>query len=153
MFQVSQILESVFSMSAPELRTASRAREICSTVCRVRLTRQFLGSLTPSSNSAFNHTNSLDSNTTALPLLLIQALDTSGVLKDLAMGDHDTSSVSRAKSYFLVSAIVRRNFLRPAFFFMILSITFRLRDLLGNFMGIGGSCIRMRSVYANYGFV
>jgi hypothetical protein len=39
------------------------------------------------------------------------------VLKDLAMGDHDTSSVSRAKSYFLVSAIVRRNFLRPTFFY------------------------------------
>ncbi|KAM3073176.1 hypothetical protein ACMFMG_008888 [Clarireedia jacksonii] len=46
-------------------------------------------------------------NTTALPLLLIQALDTAGILKTLTIGD-DTSSaaLSRAKSYFLVSSMV-----------------------------------------------
>jgi auxin efflux carrier family protein len=47
-------------------------------------------------------------NTTALPLLLIQSLETSGILKDLTIGGTDTSSAaaSRAKSYFLASAIV-----------------------------------------------
>jgi hypothetical protein len=47
-------------------------------------------------------------NTTALPLLLIQSLDTSGVLSDLSMGEGDTASaaVRRAKSYFLVSSII-----------------------------------------------
>jgi predicted permease len=47
-------------------------------------------------------------NTTALPLLLIQSLETSGILGDLTMGESDTTSsaVRRAKSYFLVSSIV-----------------------------------------------
>ena len=47
-------------------------------------------------------------NTTALPLLLIQSLETSGILNDLRMGPDDTSSaaLSRAQSYFLVSAVV-----------------------------------------------
>jgi hypothetical protein len=47
-------------------------------------------------------------NTTALPLLLIQSLETSGILKDFTMGEGDTSSAaaSRAKSYFLASAII-----------------------------------------------
>lgn len=47
-------------------------------------------------------------NTTALPLLLIQSLETSGILDDLTMGGSDTTSaaVSRAKSYFLVSSMV-----------------------------------------------
>ena len=47
-------------------------------------------------------------NTTAMPLLLIQALDTAGILKDLTMGPDDTSSaaVARAKSYFLVASVV-----------------------------------------------
>lgn len=47
-------------------------------------------------------------NTTALPLLLIQSLETSGILDNLLMGDHDTTSaaVRRAKSYFLVSSMV-----------------------------------------------
>lgn len=47
-------------------------------------------------------------NTTALPLLLIQSLDASGILKDLTMGKNDTSSaaVARAKSYFLMASIV-----------------------------------------------
>jgi hypothetical protein len=47
-------------------------------------------------------------NTTALPLLLIQSLDAAGILSDLTMGGDDTTSaaVSRAKSYFLVSAMV-----------------------------------------------
>ncbi|KAF7860697.1 hypothetical protein EAF04_008215 [Stromatinia cepivora] len=47
-------------------------------------------------------------NTTALPLLLIQALDTAGILTSLTMSDNDTPSaaLSRAKSYFLVSSMV-----------------------------------------------
>lgn len=47
-------------------------------------------------------------NTTALPLLLIQSLDAAGILKDLTMGEGDSSSaaVRRAKSYFLVCSIV-----------------------------------------------
>lgn len=47
-------------------------------------------------------------NTTALPLLLLQSLETSGVLSGLTMGNGDSVSnaVSRAKSYFLVSAMV-----------------------------------------------
>ncbi|KAI9644843.1 hypothetical protein NHQ30_006870 [Ciborinia camelliae] len=47
-------------------------------------------------------------NTTSLPLLLIQALDTAGILTSLKMSDSDTSSaaLSRAKSYFLVSSMV-----------------------------------------------
>ncbi|KAM0128443.1 hypothetical protein ACHAP3_008294 [Botrytis cinerea] len=47
-------------------------------------------------------------NTTALPLLLIQALDTAGIFTNLTMSDSDTSSaaLSRAKSYFLVSSMV-----------------------------------------------
>jgi predicted permease len=47
-------------------------------------------------------------NTTALPLLLIQSLETSGILSDLTMGagDTTTAAVRRAKSYFLVSSIV-----------------------------------------------
>ncbi|THV47428.1 hypothetical protein BGAL_0311g00150 [Botrytis galanthina] len=47
-------------------------------------------------------------NTTALPLLLIQALDTAGILTNLTMSESDTPSaaLSRAKSYFLVSSMV-----------------------------------------------
>lgn len=47
-------------------------------------------------------------NTTALPLLLIQSLETAGILNDLTMGKGDSSSdaVNRAKSYFLVSSMV-----------------------------------------------
>ncbi|KAH9218437.1 auxin efflux carrier [Leptodontidium sp. 2 PMI_412] len=47
-------------------------------------------------------------NTTALPLLLMQSLQTSGILKDLTMGKGDSSSeaMKRAKSYFLVAAVV-----------------------------------------------
>lgn len=47
-------------------------------------------------------------NTTALPLLLIQSLETAGILNDLTMGKDDTSSaaLSRAKSYFFVSCMV-----------------------------------------------
>lgn len=47
-------------------------------------------------------------NTTALPLLLIQSLEATGILNRLLMSETDTSSaaVNRAKSYFLVCAIV-----------------------------------------------
>ncbi|KAL8693020.1 MAG: hypothetical protein Q9218_002077 [Villophora microphyllina] len=47
-------------------------------------------------------------NTTSLPLLLIQALDSTSILKSLLMSDSDTTSdaLNRAKSYFLVCAIV-----------------------------------------------
>ena len=47
-------------------------------------------------------------NTTSLPLLLIQSLDSTGILKNLLMSDTDTTSdaLNRAKSYFLVCAIV-----------------------------------------------
>ncbi|KAI9847537.1 MAG: hypothetical protein M1838_000836 [Thelocarpon superellum] len=47
-------------------------------------------------------------NTTSLPLLLVQALDATGVLAKLLMNEHDTSAeaVQRAKSYFLVCAVV-----------------------------------------------
>lgn len=47
-------------------------------------------------------------NTTSLPLLLVQSLDATGILTKLFMSDSDTSSeaVKRAKSYFLVCAIV-----------------------------------------------
>ena len=47
-------------------------------------------------------------NTTALPLLLVQSLDATGILTKLFMSEDDTSSaaVNRAKSYFLVCAIV-----------------------------------------------
>ncbi|KAI9839993.1 MAG: hypothetical protein M1819_000185 [Sarea resinae] len=47
-------------------------------------------------------------NTTSLPLLLVQSLDATGILKGLVMGEDDTTSkaVSRAKSYFLVCAMV-----------------------------------------------
>lgn len=47
-------------------------------------------------------------NTTALPLLLIQSLDSTGLLDKLLLSDIDTvpNAVIRAKSYFLVCAIV-----------------------------------------------
>lgn len=47
-------------------------------------------------------------NTTALPLLLIQSLESTGILTSLLKSDSDTTSeaVKRAKSYFLVCAIV-----------------------------------------------
>ena len=47
-------------------------------------------------------------NTTALPLLLIQSLQTTGILDKLLVSDTDTSSaaLARANSYFLVNAIV-----------------------------------------------
>lgn len=47
-------------------------------------------------------------NTTALPLLLMQSLSTAGVLLDITMGGDDTepAALARAKSYFLVCAMV-----------------------------------------------
>ena len=47
-------------------------------------------------------------NTTALPLLLIKSLQTSGILDDLTTGPGDSSSkaVTRATSYFLFASIV-----------------------------------------------
>ena len=47
-------------------------------------------------------------NTTALPLLLIQSLQSTGILDKILMSDTDTSSaaLARANSYFLVNAIV-----------------------------------------------
>lgn len=47
-------------------------------------------------------------NTTSLPLLLIESLETTGILEKLIMSDSDSSSAAllRAKSYFLVNAIV-----------------------------------------------
>lgn len=47
-------------------------------------------------------------NTTALPLLLIQSLDSAGILDSLLKDESDSTSdaVKRAKSYFLVSAVV-----------------------------------------------
>ncbi|KAL8810859.1 MAG: hypothetical protein Q9200_002260 [Gallowayella weberi] len=47
-------------------------------------------------------------NTTSLPLLLIQSLESTGILKSLLISDTDTTSAAlhRAKSYFLVCAIV-----------------------------------------------
>ncbi|KAI9819930.1 MAG: hypothetical protein M1827_006500 [Pycnora praestabilis] len=47
-------------------------------------------------------------NTTSLPLLLIQSLDSTGILDKLLLSDSDTTAdaVKRAKSYFLVCSIV-----------------------------------------------
>ena len=46
-------------------------------------------------------------NTTSYPLLLIQSLDQTGILKDLIVKNETTSAaISRAKSYFLVFATV-----------------------------------------------
>lgn len=47
-------------------------------------------------------------NTTALPLLLIQSLNSTGILDKLLMSDVDTTSnaLTRAKSYFLVCSVV-----------------------------------------------
>lgn len=47
-------------------------------------------------------------NTTALPLLLVQSLESAGILDSLLKSDDDSTSdaVKRAKSYFLVSAVV-----------------------------------------------
>ena len=47
-------------------------------------------------------------NTTSLPLLLVQSLESTGILKSLLRSDSDTTSdaVNRAKSYFLVCAVV-----------------------------------------------
>ncbi|KAL2043571.1 hypothetical protein N7G274_003878 [Stereocaulon virgatum] len=47
-------------------------------------------------------------NTTALPLLLIESLSSTGVLNDLLASDTDTISAAlmRAKSYFLVNAMI-----------------------------------------------
>jgi len=47
-------------------------------------------------------------NTTALPLLLIQALDSTGILKTLLASSDDSTSeaVQRAKSYFLINSVV-----------------------------------------------
>lgn len=44
-------------------------------------------------------------NTTSLPLLLIKSLDSAGILKML-IGSDDSDAIGRAKSYFLVNAIV-----------------------------------------------
>lgn len=47
-------------------------------------------------------------NTTSLPLLLIESLKSTGILKSLLMSDFDTTddALNRAESYFLVCAIV-----------------------------------------------
>ncbi|KAI9674730.1 MAG: hypothetical protein M1817_001634 [Caeruleum heppii] len=47
-------------------------------------------------------------NTTSLPLLLIQSLDATGILKTLLMNESDSTkdAIARAKSYFLVCSIV-----------------------------------------------
>lgn len=47
-------------------------------------------------------------NTTALPLLLIESLSSTGILDDLLASDADTTAAAlmRAKSYFLVNAII-----------------------------------------------
>jgi auxin efflux carrier family protein len=46
-------------------------------------------------------------NTTSLPLLPVQSLDATAILSSLAVGDDSTSdAIQRAKSYFLVCAIV-----------------------------------------------
>ncbi|KAL8712306.1 MAG: hypothetical protein Q9220_003457 [cf. Caloplaca sp. 1 TL-2023] len=47
-------------------------------------------------------------NTTSLPLLLLQSLGETGILKSLLMSEDDTTdaALNRAKSYFLVCAIV-----------------------------------------------
>lgn len=47
-------------------------------------------------------------NTSAFPLLLVQSLATTGVLAPLLAGPNDTESdaLDRAKSYFLISAVV-----------------------------------------------
>lgn len=46
-------------------------------------------------------------NTTSLPLLLIQSLETTGILSPLvAKGEETSEAVSRARTYFLVSAVV-----------------------------------------------
>lgn len=47
-------------------------------------------------------------NTTSLPLLLIESLETTGILDKLIMGDSDSSSAAllRAKSYLLVNSVV-----------------------------------------------
>lgn len=47
-------------------------------------------------------------NTTALPLLLIESLSATGILEDLLVSETDTASaaLNRAKSYFLVNAII-----------------------------------------------
>jgi predicted permease len=46
-------------------------------------------------------------NTTSYPLLLIQALDDTGILQSLILGDETTgAAVERAKSYFLVFATI-----------------------------------------------
>ncbi len=47
-------------------------------------------------------------NTTSLPLLLVQSLQSTGILASLLMGSSDSTAdaVDRAKSYFLVNAIV-----------------------------------------------
>ncbi|KAI9710908.1 MAG: hypothetical protein M1820_002343 [Bogoriella megaspora] len=47
-------------------------------------------------------------NTTSLPLLLVQSLDATGILSSLLISSSDSSSaaVERAKSYFLVNAMV-----------------------------------------------
>lgn len=47
-------------------------------------------------------------NTTALPLLLVQALESTGILETILSGSDDSASeaVKRAKSYFLVNSVV-----------------------------------------------
>ncbi|UPX10364.1 uncharacterized protein EKO05_0001028 [Ascochyta rabiei] len=46
-------------------------------------------------------------NTTSLPLLLIQSLETTGILSPLvSSGEKTSEAVSRARTYFLVSAVV-----------------------------------------------
>lgn len=46
-------------------------------------------------------------NTTSLPLLLIQSLETTGILTPLvSKGEETSEAVSRARTYFLVSAVV-----------------------------------------------
>lgn len=46
-------------------------------------------------------------NTTSLPLLLMRALDSTGILKRLIVGDDTTAkAITRAQSYFLASSII-----------------------------------------------
>jgi len=46
-------------------------------------------------------------NTTSLPLLLIQSLESTGILEKILQGDESTSAaISRAQSYFLVCSVV-----------------------------------------------
>jgi nitrate reductase NapE component len=72
----------------------------------LRLLRQLSGVLDPFSISAVYRTDSLGSNTTSYPLLLIQSLDQTGILTSLVEDEGTKAGIERAKSYFLVFATV-----------------------------------------------